>query len=135
MFEMLPEFTTEALVLRGLDATTGFEIRRFFAAKLLRSRFQMDADLAWSLMRVLAMKHGFELLGMKRYDNILTSLRGYEVSGRTGGDSTDVWMRRKNLLRRMNLLEVAAFKRGMYLLMNTEDGSYVVDDELFSSCA
>ena len=35
----------------------------------------------------------------------------------------------------MNLLEVAAFKRGMDLLMNTEDGSYVVDDELFSSRA
>ena len=35
----------------------------------------------------------------------------------------------------MNPLEVAAFKRGMDLLMNMEDGSYVVDDELFSSCA
>ena len=33
----------------------------------------------------------------------------------------------------MNPLEVAAFKRGMDLLMNMEDGSYVVDDELFSS--
>ena len=70
---------------------------------------------------------------MKRYDDILTSLRGYGVTGRTGRDSNGVWMRRKNLLQRMKPLKVTAFKRGIDLLMNREDGSYVIDDDLFSS--
>ena len=64
-FEMMGKFTTEALVIRDLDATTGFEIGRFFGAKLPCSGFQMDTYLAWYLRWVLAMKHGFKLLDMK----------------------------------------------------------------------
>ena len=59
---MLAKFATEALVLRGLDATTGFEMRRLFAVKLIRSRFQMDTTLACSFMGMLAMKHGLNYL-------------------------------------------------------------------------
>ena len=44
-----------------------------------------------------------------------------------------MWIRGKKLLGRINLQEVATFRQGMDLLMNTDDGSYVVDDELFSS--
>ena len=46
VFEMLAECTTEALVKRSLESTSAFEIKRFLAHTLLRSRHQVSIKLA-----------------------------------------------------------------------------------------
>lgn len=86
-------------------------------------------------MEPLATRHGFSLMDMNRFNNILTSIRGYDVTSRTGDCRDDAWLQRKNLLRNLNELEQKVFKRSMDWLFNRESGSLVVDDWLVSSRA
>ena len=84
-------------------------------------------------MKTLSTKHGFTLMDNERFDNILTSIRGYNVTSRTGDSGDNSWKQRKNLLRNLNELEKAIFKNSASLLFNTKNGILVVDDELVSS--
>jgi len=71
---------------------------------------------------------------MNRYNNILTCLKGYEVQGRTGNEE-DTFMRQKNMLRRLNPLEIKMYDKSLALMMNKKSGSLVIDDEMIGSRA
>ena len=49
--------------------------------------------------------------------------------------SNDSWMRRLNLLPRLNPMDVMFFEQAMQLLFNTKDGSVVVNNKLVPSRA
>lgn len=136
VFAYIAHHTTQQLVKRNLPAVDVYEFKRFYATKLLRSRFNVSSDQAWKeVMEPLATRHGFSLMDMNRFNNILTSIRGYDVTSGTGDCRDDAWLQRKNLLRNLNELEQKVFKRSMDWLFNRESGSLVVDDWLVSSRA
>ena len=135
VFQKLAEYTTEALVKKEKQRTSEYEMRRFVATMMLRSRFKMGSKHAWLIMENLAQKHLFKLMERERYDNLETCLRGYSEEGRTGeNENEDTWMRRHNLLRRLNDLEIETFENTMKYLFDP-NGVYCVDDELESSRA
>eukprot|EP00984_Skeletonema_dohrnii_P027846 scaffold17539_cov76-Skeletonema_dohrnii-CCMP3373.AAC.1 len=135
-FLNLSNHTSEALVKRGLRRTNPIEMQTFLATKLLRSRFRMSTKMAWTtVLSSIAKANGFELMDMSRYNNILTCIRGYGISNRSGDNGTDVWIQRKNMLRNLNPIEVQMFNTSANLLFNKKDGRIVVDDELVSSRA
>ena len=53
-FEEIASHTTEQLVKKNLNRVTGYEMKRFFATKFLRSRFKVDVDTAFKLMETHA---------------------------------------------------------------------------------
>ena len=134
VFENISQYTTQQLVSRNLDPMNSLETRRFFATKLLRSRFNLSTKKSWTdIMVPLAEKHNLTLMQYERFNNILTSIRGYDVLSRSGDNGDDSWMRRKNLLRNLNPLEKSMFDRSITLLMDPKLGSAVLDDELIAS--
>ena len=86
-------------------------------------------------MKPLSTKHGFTLMDNERFDNILTSIRGYNVTSRTGDSGDNSWKQRKNLLHNLNDLEKTIFKNSSSFTFNTKNGTLVMDDELVSSRA
>ena len=70
----------------------------------------------------------------KRLTEVLSHLRGYDVSGRNGDDSMDdTWMQQMNGLRKMEILEEKMFQPSVDILMNKKSGELVLDDELIGS--
>ena len=135
VFTDIATYTSQELVRRNLPRVDAYEMRRFFAHKLLRSSYNISTKKAWeACIEPLSVKHGFTLMEYERFNNILTSIRGYEVRGRSGDDGDETWLQKKNLLRRLNDLEKNVFKNAMNLF-NTESGTLVVDDELVASRA
>jgi len=51
-FEDIASHTTEELVKKGHDYVSGYELRRFFATKLLCSRFDVSTQCAWERFMV-----------------------------------------------------------------------------------
>ena len=136
VFSDLAGFASQQLVKRDLPATNTFEMRRSFATKLLRSRFKISTGKTWvEILGPLATKHGFRPMEEARFKNIMTCIRGYDVSSRNGDNSNESWMQRKNTLRHLNDLEKNIFKRSIRILMNTKNGHTVVDDEMQGSNA
>ena len=136
VFATLSKYASQVLVSRNLLPVRPYELRKFFATKLLRSRFNMSTQKSWEeCMKPLSTKHGFTLMDKERFDNILTSIRGYDVTSRTGDGGDYSWKQRKNLLRSLNELEKAIFKNSSSFTFNTKNGTLVVDDELVSSRA
>ena len=85
VFANLSEYTTQELVRRNIEPVTSHEFKRFYAIKLLRSRFNVSTKKAWdALMGPLAQSHGITLMEYDRFNNILTSVRGYDVPSRSG---------------------------------------------------
>jgi hypothetical protein len=70
----------------------------------------------------------------KRLTEVLSRLRGYDVSGRNGDDSMDdTLMQQMNRLRKMEILEEKMFQPSVDILMNKKSGELVLDDELIGS--
>ena len=112
VFSEIASPTSQELVRRGLPRTNAFEMRRFLATKLLRSRFNISSNIAWkSCMSPLAQQCCFKVMEMERFGNILTYLHGYSISERSGHNGDDTWMQKKNMLRNMNSLEVNMYRR------------------------
>ena len=73
VFAYIAHHTTQQLVKRNLPPVDVYEFKRFYATKLLRSRFKVSSDQAWKeVMEPLATRHGFSLMDMNRFNNILT---------------------------------------------------------------
>lgn len=129
-------FTSQELARRNLQPVSPYEFKRFYATKLLRSRINLSTKKGWEVfMKPLAQTHGFTLMEYDRFNNILTSVRGYDVPTRSGDNGDETWLQQKNLLRGLNNLEKSIFKRSMEILINTDSGSLVIDDELVASRA
>jgi len=136
VFADIRNYTSQQLVKRCLEPVSLYEFKRFYATKLLRSRFNLSTKKAWeAIMKSLAQTHGFTLMEYDRFNNILTSIRGYDVPSRSGDNGDETWLRQRNMLRKLNKLEKAIFERSMDILINTKSGALVVDDELVASCA
>ena len=96
-FEDIASYTTEELVKKGHDYVSSYETtRRFFATKLLRSRFAVSTKCAWERFMIpLSRANNFTLLDVDRYNSILTCLKGYDVQGRTGNEEDTLSCGRK----------------------------------------
>ena len=70
-FEDIASHTTEELVKKGHAGVNGYELKRLFATKYLRSRFKVDVDTAWPIMKSLAAEKNFTLMDKHRYNNIM----------------------------------------------------------------
>jgi hypothetical protein len=68
-----------------------------------------------------------------RFTEILNHTRGFGQEGRTGYDEQDTWIEKGQLPAQMKPLETIMFQRSIDVLLNTNNGSIVVDDELISS--
>ncbi len=132
---LLMDFTNQQLVKDGHPILCDSELLEFMATKHLRSTFHCGRDMAFEMMDGISHKKGFKLMKKERCLTILHSLRGYDVVGRDPQDDDECWMERHNLLRRMNALEMEAFKNTIQLLLNRKNGVPVVDDELIPSRA
>ena len=133
LFATLSKYASQALVSQDLLPVRPYELQQFFATKLLRSRFNMSFEKSWEeCMKTLSTKHGFTLMDNERFDNILTSIRGYNVTSRTGDSGDNSWKQRKKLLHNLNDLEKTIFKNSSSFTFNTKNGTLVMDDELVS---
>ena len=100
VFTTLSKYVSQVLVTQGLLPVKPYEMRQFFATKLLQNRFNVLSDKAWeAFMKPLATKHGFTMLDRECHEHILTSICGYDVTKRTGDSGDNSWKQRKNLLR------------------------------------
>ena len=52
----------------------------------LQSTYLLSTDLAFEQMKDVAMRDGFMLMDKNRYNQILSSLRGFEVTKREAQD-------------------------------------------------
>ena len=90
VFCKLGKYASQVLVLRGLPCCSTYEMRRFFAFKLLRSRFDVSTGKSWEeFIGPLATKYGFTMMSEERFKNILTCIRGYDVTSRSGDSGDD----------------------------------------------
>ena len=126
---LLVDFTCQHLVKSGKSPISLHEMWEFLETMMMRSAFNVSPELSWKLME----KHadGFDLMKLSRFNEILSSLRGYDVNARDPDD----WMCKSNMLRNMNQIEVLIFERSVSTLLNKKNGLLVVDDELISSRA
>ena len=90
---------------------------------------------SWNeIMGPIAQKNSFSLMPQDGFTNILTSIRGYDVTSRSGDSGDESWLQRKNMLRNLNKMEVKIFKNSL-MISNMVDGDFVTDDELEGSQA
>lgn len=133
---MIVAFTNPALHEKGHPTTNHHEYRRFIHHMHLVHAFDMSLDLAWEvIMPSLARQHGFMLMELARFKELLYCSRAFGTEGRNPKKERSTWMRRGRFLRKINDLEVAIFKPSVEMLLNLKDGSIVVDDELIGSRA
>ena len=71
-----------------------------------------------------------------RYEQIFEYRRGFLLEGRLKNFNKEItWMKRGNMLHRLEPLEKEMFTRNIGTLLNRSNGSLVIDDELLSSRA
>ena len=87
-------------------------------------------------MRESTKAHGFTLMNIRRYKQIFEGIRGFPLDGRLKDFNEEItWMKRGNMLRKLEPLEKEMFSRSVKTLLNRDNGSLVIDDELISSRA
>ena len=72
-------------------------------------------------MQAIAIRKGFNLMNLERYNELLSCTCGFVIKGRTvDTNEQETWMKRKTLLRRLNDLEKAIFERSISTLYSIE---------------
>ena len=85
-------------------------------------------------MEETAIQRKFELMPKDRYNEILHSLRGFEVPMRNAQDKELMWIKQGNMLHHLELLQEAMFHNSS-ILFNKQQGFLTYDDELIASRA
>jgi len=98
----IAQYTSQELVSRRKKSTTESEIWEFIATKHLRSTHNATIELPFQLMQLTAKEFRFKLLPIDRYNDILYSLRGFDVSKRNAQDEAHIWMQQGNMLRHLS---------------------------------
>ena len=84
--------------------------------KNLASRFNLSLELIWiEILPFIAQQHGFTLMELDRFRQLLRCTRGFPIQGRDGDNQDDTWFQRSTFLRRMEPLEEALFKTTVQL--------------------
>lgn len=87
-------------------------------------------------MRESTKTYGFTLISIQRYKQIFDCIRGFPLDGRLKKYNEEItWMKRGSMLRNLEPLEKEMFSRSVKTLLNCDNGSLVIDDELKSSRA
>ena len=86
-------------------------------------------------MKDVAMRDGFMLMDKNRYNQILSSLRGFEVTKREAQDDENVWLQQGNVLRNLWELEKLMFQNSILVLFNKKNGLLTYNNKLVSSKA
>ena len=79
--------------------------------------------------------HKFVLMEEERFNNIMTCIRGYDVTSRYGDNIDNHWIQRQKVLRNLNQLEKDIFRNSISILFDSRNGSMVVDDEMLGTNA
>ena len=134
LVHLITDYTKQELVQQGSTKLVSInEMWQFLGTLMLRSiQVRLSTEDAFDWISCFV-RGKFELMPVERFTNILYSLRGFDVSLRSPQDNEDSWMDQSNLLRNLSNAEVKAFEQSRACLMNTENGQFVVDDELIAS--
>ena len=132
----LADSTTQHLIANGLEQIRdNREYYQFLATKMLRSRFRMSSPAAFLSMENLSKFHQFDLMDLKRYNEILGS-SGYPNTPNeidTTKRESNSWQQEKRQFRSFVELEKIIFERTVDTFLNKKNGQLVVDDELIAS--
>ena len=111
--------TSEQLVLKKKSGTNDEEMMEFIATNHLRSTYSsVSTERAFELMEHEAKKYGIKLMEKSRYEDILHSLRGFEVASRLAQDEEYIWWQQGNMLRHLEKLEKRMFENSCLMLFN-----------------
>jgi hypothetical protein len=93
-FDSLLEYTNESLNEKRLIPLSYGEFRKFIGTLLLSSVFNTSAEQSWNLMGCLtANKH----MCRERFVQVLSNLRGYDVTRRIISSSNSRWIDQRNI--------------------------------------
>ena len=112
----LIKHTTEELVQNDYPSLCEEDFWEFIATMQLQSTYLLSTDLAFKQMKDVAMRDGFMLMDKNRYNQILSSLRGFEVTKREAQDDENVWLQQGNVLRNLWELEKLMFQNSILVL-------------------
>ena len=114
---LLVDFTCQHLVKSGESHISLHEMWEFLGTMLMRSAFIVSPEFLWKLMEKQA--DGFVFMKLSIFNEILSSLKGYDVNARDPDDNENNWMCRSNMLQNMNqIIEVLIFERSLSTLLN-----------------
>lgn len=131
----LVDCTQQQLVKAREHTVTEKEMWQFVATMIFRQSFNMPKEMAFDAMAALL--PDIDLLTPKHYSTLMSSLRGYDVVGRTADEGTRIWFKQSNLLRKMEDIEKLLFSQSNKILLSRRMSGvvFVLDDELVASRA
>jgi hypothetical protein len=124
------EFTNESLSTRNLQLMSPSEFRLFLGTMLLSSSFNASVETMWDMMRSVS---NSKCMSKQRYNQVLSNLRGFDVSKRMVQEVTGSWCDQRNKLRNLHFLEKRIFERTVEFFFDPETSTAVIDDELTAS--
>jgi hypothetical protein len=131
-FDSLLEYTNESLNEKRLIPLSYGEFRKFIGTLLLSSVFNTSAEQSWNLMGCLtANKH----MCRECFVQVLSNLRGYDVTRRIISSSNSRWIDQRNTLGHLHLLEKKIFERSIKFFFDSTYSCIVLDDEMIGSKA
>ena len=83
----IADYTTEVLVMNSHPPLSLHEFKQFIGTRWLRSRYRVSTENVFLLMKYVAMKNGFALMELQRFNSIYVSIRGFPVQQRSSEDS------------------------------------------------
>ena len=133
LIHIIADYTTIKLIKDGYEGTNAHEYYKFLATKLLRSRFRFGNEIAWRYMSYDAKEHGFTLMELSRYTQLLRCTRGTDITAPEPAFFEDEWLEAKTTTNQLYAIEKLIFQRSIKCLLNKSNGMLVIDDELVSS--
>jgi hypothetical protein len=134
--EKLHGHLTEQLVKDGKSPVrTITELYEIIVTFLIQSRFRLSTNSAYKqFMILLQQNEKIIMTSAERLTEMLTQFHGYDVSRRSGYDSTEnSWMKQKKSLRKMEIIEEKMFQPSVNILMSRKSDELFLDDELIGS--
>ena len=114
----LIKHTTEELVRNDYSSLCEEDFWEFIATMQLQSTYLLSTNLAFMQMKDVAMRDGFMLMDKNRYNKILSSFCGFEVTKREAQDDKNVLMQQGNVLCNLWELEKMMFQNSILVLFN-----------------
>ena len=101
----------------------------------LQSSYALSTDLAFQQMEDLVIHSGFNVMTKNRYNEILHSLRGFQVKNRSAQDEEEKWIQHGNFFCQLWPLEKLMFQNSIVTLFNWNNCLLTYNNELISSRA
>ena len=130
VMEKIVEYTNQELARRQLPRTSNDELRQMIMLSWARSMYGFSTGKLWANeFAAHAQKHKFVLPDEARFTSLLSSIRGFPVTGRHG-DSTQTWNKSNTNFKKFREIEHDLFAASVEILLYKKNGTIVIDDEL-----